>query len=93
MLQQERTFYANIMYQIVQYTKFCNMLSLLTYILCLLYALYNHMYYPYGQMTNYFLVTIAALGLIQIGALFQIKEYAFYYAYALRHGRDMYVDD
>jgi hypothetical protein len=51
------------------------------------------MYYPYGQMTNYFLVTIAALGLIQLGSLFQIKEYAFYYMYALRHGRDLYTDD
>ena len=93
MLQQERIFYANIMYQIVQYMKFCNMLSLLTYILCLLYALYNHMYSPYNQTTNCFIVIISAVGLIQIGALFQIKEYAFYYAYALRYGRDMYVDD
>jgi membrane protein YdbS with pleckstrin-like domain len=90
MLIQERTFYANVMNQIVQYMKFCNLLAVVTYLLCLFYAILNQLFYPMGQYTTYFLAGISLLILIQVVTIFHVTKYAYHYAYSLTYNRDLY---
>lgn len=87
---QERTFYANVMNQIVRYMKFCKIVAALTYLLCIFYVILNHLLYPMAQYSTYFLAGISVLGLIQVVTVFHVEKYAFHYAYSLTYNRDIY---